>query len=95
VGSDQLADGVAEQEVGLDSPGLEETEEGDLESKEGGLGEGGLVEQGGVFGAFGGEEDLAQRAVEFNVGRDSAFAVPRRSWAQTASRASRKAGKAS
>ncbi len=55
VGSDELADGVAEQQVGLESPGLRETEEGDFEGKEGCLREGGLVEQDGVFGALGGK----------------------------------------
>jgi hypothetical protein len=68
VGGDQLADRVAEQEVGLHAPALEEAIERDLDGEEGRLGEGGLVEQGGLLGALGGEQQLLQRPVE--VGRE-------------------------
>ena len=45
VGGDELADGVAEQQVGARPQALEQAKEGDLQGEEAGLGEGGLVEQ--------------------------------------------------
>src|SRR5262249_25032850 len=43
---DQLADGVAKEKVGLESPALEEPEEGHFQGKESRLGKGRLVEEG-------------------------------------------------
>jgi hypothetical protein len=65
---DDLADGVAEKKVWREAPGFEEPEERDLKGEEGGLSEGGLVEQGSVIGAFLGEDDVAQRPMEHERG---------------------------
>src|SRR5262245_21707313 len=65
--SDQLTDGVSEQESGLHPPPLHQAEERYFEGKESGLREGGLMEQRGVLGAFLGEEDVAQRPLLMQI----------------------------
>jgi hypothetical protein len=60
----ELANGVAEQEIGLHAPAFQEPEEGHLQREESGLGEGRLVEQGGVLRVFGRKQDLAQRPIQ-------------------------------
>jgi hypothetical protein len=67
VGCDQLSDGVPEEQVGLETEALEESEEGNFDGKEGGLSEGGLVEECGVWGIGMGEEQVAQRSVEEGI----------------------------
>ena len=77
MGCDQLADGVAEQQIGAEPPGLHEPEQGHFEREERGLGEGGLVEQGGLCRAVGGEQDLPQRPLQVpvDVGADGVEGV--------------------
>src|SRR5262249_10793673 len=60
----ELADGMAEQEIGLASGGLQGTAQGNLEGEECCLGQGGLVEQVAALGAFRSKEDVTQGRVE-------------------------------
>jgi hypothetical protein len=67
VGGDDLADGVAEEEIGPEAERLDEAKQRDLEGEQRGLGKGGLVEPRGIFGAVGGKQDVAERAVELGI----------------------------
>ncbi len=63
VGGRHRADGVPEQDVGADTPALEEPVEGGLQREKGGLSVAGAVQEGRVVG----EHDVLQRAVEMEV----------------------------
>jgi hypothetical protein len=65
--SDDLPDGVPEEEIGQEAEGLEEAKESDFESKESRLSEGCLVKESGVLGELGSEEDVAKRKVERGI----------------------------
>src|SRR5262245_47534115 len=67
VRGNELADGVAEQEVGLEAPSFSEPKERYLQGEESRLSEYGLVEQRGRFRAFQGKYDLAQGTIELAV----------------------------
>ncbi len=60
-GRREFADGVAADVVGRHAPGPQEAECRQADGEEPGLGEHGLVEQGGRGGALRGEQDVAQR----------------------------------
>ncbi|RPK43222.1 hypothetical protein EES39_19775 [Streptomyces sp. ADI92-24] len=67
VGGGQLADGVPGHVVGVDAPGLQEPEQGDLDGEEGRLRVHGAVQQGRFGGVLVGEQDVPQGAVELEV----------------------------
>jgi len=48
VGGGDFTDGMADEKVWGESPGLEKAKESELEGEQGGLGEGGLVEERGA-----------------------------------------------
>lgn len=67
VSGGQLADGVPGHVVGLDSPGLQEPEQGDLDGEQGRLCVHGAVQQSRFGTALVGEQDVPQGAVELEV----------------------------
>lgn len=64
VGGDQFADGVAGEEVGADTPGLQEPEQRHLEGEQCGLRVPGEVQRGFVLA-----DDADERAVEVDIER--------------------------
>ncbi|ODA72364.1 hypothetical protein APS67_003542 [Streptomyces sp. AVP053U2] len=67
VGGGEFTDGVAGDAVGHGAPGLDEPVEGHFEGEQGGLGVGGVVQEGRVPGALLGEQHVPQGVFEFLV----------------------------
>ena len=67
VGGDKLADRMTRQEVGPDAPSLHQSEQGDFEGEQRGLGERGLMDARGVLGAFLRKQDVAERSLKLGI----------------------------